>query len=217
MPAELVLCNYCDTVHRRAEIADRKTLRCVTCSSPLYRSNGDLGAMLAVTLTAVTGFVVANASPLLTLTSGGQQTRATLWRAITAAYDSQWPFVSASLMLTLILAPAIELILMLWVLVPLRLRARPPAFPTVMGVLRILRPWRMIEVFFLGVIVAVVKLSALATALPGWGMFGIAVMSFALASLASFDQGALWRRADEVAAPWSRRTQAIQRADEVAT
>jgi paraquat-inducible protein A len=56
----------------------------------------------------------------------------------------------------------------------------------------------MMEVFFLGVIVAVVKLAALATALPGWGMFGVAVMAFALASLSSFDQGALWRRADEV-------------------
>jgi len=155
--------------------------------------------MLAVTLTAVAGFAVANASPLLTLTSGGQQTRATLWRAIAAAYDSQLPFVSAALTLTLIIAPAIELILLLWVLVPLGLRTRPPAFPTVMGVLRILRPWRMIEVFLLGVIVAVVKLSALATALPGWGMFGIAVMSFALASLSAFDQGVLWRRADEVA------------------
>jgi paraquat-inducible protein A len=57
----------------------------------------------------------------------------------------------------------------------------------------------MVEVFFLGVIVAVVKLSALATALPGWGMFGVAVMALALASLSSFDPGALWRRADEVA------------------
>jgi paraquat-inducible protein A len=196
--AELVLCSYCDTVHRRADVAGRKTARCATCDSPLYRSNGDLGAMLAVTITALIGFVVANASPLLTLSSQGHQTRATLWRSITAAYDSQLPFVSTALLLTLIIGPAIELGLLLWVLVPLCLWARPVAFPTAMGILRILRPWRMVEVFFLGVIVAVVKLSGLATALPGWGMFGIAVMSIALASLAAFDQGAMWRRAEEV-------------------
>jgi paraquat-inducible protein A len=58
----------------------------------------------------------------------------------------------------------------------------------------------MVEVFFLGLIVAIVKLSALATAVPEWGMFGVAVMAVALAALALFDPGALWRRAEEVAA-----------------
>ena len=155
--------------------------------------------MLAVTVTAAVALVVANALPLLTLTSGGHQTRATLWQAIAASYDSQLPFVAIALMVTLIVAPAIELGLLLWLLVPLCLWARPLAFVSMLGLLRTLRPWRMVEVFFLGVIVAVVKLSALATAVPGWGMFGVAVMAVALASLASFDQGALWRRADEVA------------------
>jgi paraquat-inducible protein A len=199
VPTELVICRYCDTVHRRVAPAGRVTMRCVTCDSPLYRGNGDLGAMLAITVTATIGFLVANALPLLTLTSGSHQTRATLWRAVAASYDSELPFVAIALTLTLIVAPAIELGLLLWLLVPLCFRTRPLAFISMMEVLRTLRPWRMVEVFFLGVIVAVVKLSALATALPGWGMFGVAVMALALASLSSFDLGALWRRSAEVA------------------
>src|SRR3954451_10321868 len=67
-PIELVLCGYCDAVHRRTEAAGHKTMRCATCDSPLYRGNRDLGAMLAVTLTAAIAFFVANALPLLTLT-----------------------------------------------------------------------------------------------------------------------------------------------------
>jgi paraquat-inducible protein A len=197
--AELIICGYCDTVHRRIAPVRRETLRCVTCDSPISRGNGDLGAMLAVTVTAAVGLLVANALPLLTLTSGNQQTRATLWHAIAASYDSELPFVAIALTLTLIVAPAVELGLLLWLLVPLCLSARPLAFVSMMGLLRALRPWRMVEVFLLGVIVAIVKLAALATALPGWGMFGVAVMAFALASLSSFDQGALWRRADEIA------------------
>jgi paraquat-inducible protein A len=196
--AALVLCGYCDTVHRRAAFATRKAARCVTCDAPLYRGTGDLGAMLAATVTAATAFAIANVLPLLQLTSQGQQTRATLWRAIVASYDSQLPLVAAALLLTLIVAPAIEIGLLLWVLVPLCLRTRPPGFAGTMWILHTLRPWRMIEVFFLGVIVAVVKLSAIATAVPGWGMFGVAVMTLALASLSSFDQGVLWHRADEV-------------------
>jgi len=198
--AEIVLCSYCDTLHRRVDLPGHRTMRCVTCDSPLYRNNGDLGAMLAITVTAVVAFVVANALPLLTLSSGNSQTRATLWQAIAASYDSQLPFVGIALTLTLLIAPAVELGLLLWLLVPLCLRTRPLGFPGSMVLLQTLRPWRMVEVFFVGVIVAVVKLSALATAVPGWGMFGVATMTLALASLSSFDQGALWRRAEQVAA-----------------
>ena len=196
----LVLCSYCDTVHRQVASVGRKTMRCVTCGSPIHRGTGDLGAMLAVTVTASIAVVVANALPLLTLTSGGQQTRATLWQAIGASYDRELPFVAIALSMTLIVAPAVELGLLMWLLVPLCLRVRPPGFVAAMKLLRALRPWRMVEVFFLGLIVAIVKLSALATAVPEWGMLGVAVVAVSLGALAGFDPGALWRRADEVAA-----------------
>jgi paraquat-inducible protein A len=196
----VVLCSYCDTAHRPIARVRREKLRCVTCGSPIHRGTDDLGAMLAVTVTAAVALVVANALPLLTLTSGGHQTRATLSEAIAASYNRELPFVAIALSMTLIVAPALELALLLWLLVPLCLRARPPGFVVVMALLRALRPWRMVEVFFLGLIVAIVKLSALATALPEWGMFGVAVVAVALAALASFDPGALWRRAGEAAA-----------------
>jgi paraquat-inducible protein A len=195
--AELVLCGYCDTVHRRAGVESRKTARCVTCDSPLYKRSRDLGAMLAVSLTALIAFVVANLMPLLTLTTGGQKTQATLWEAIVASYNGELPVVAATLFITLMLAPALEIGILLWVLVPLCLRTRPVGFASAMWTLHILRPWRLVEVFFLGVVVAIVKLSVLATSIPGWGLFGIAVMTVALASLGSFDQALLWQRADE--------------------
>ena len=100
--------------------------------------------------------------------------------------------------MTLIVAPLFELGLLLLVLVPLCLRTRPLGFTAIMRLMHVLRPWRMVEVFLLGVVVAVVKLADLAETVPGWGFFGVAVMTLALASLASFDRGMMWRRADEL-------------------
>jgi paraquat-inducible protein A len=88
---------------------------------------------------------------------------------------------------------------MLWVLVPLRAGTRPLAFVPVMRALTVLRPWRMVEVFLLGVIVAIVKLTNIATATPGWGLFGVATATIALAALGTVDRDALWRRAREAA------------------
>lgn len=197
---ELAICMYCDVVHERVELPARGTARCVNCDRPLYHSNTDLGAMLAVTITATVAFLIANTFPLITLTSGGLQTEATLWRAITASYVQDLPAVAVALALTLIFAPLVELGLLLWVLVPLCLHTRPLGFTRIMRLMHILRPWRMVEVFLLGVVVAVVKLSGLAESVPGWGLFGVAVMTLALASLASFDRGEMWRRADAVGA-----------------
>jgi paraquat-inducible protein A len=86
------------------------------------------------------------------------------------------------------------------VLVPLAARTRPPAFSLAMRALRAMRPWRLVEVFLLGVVIAVVKLSGLATANVGYGVYGIAILALALASLASFEPAALWRRAEELRA-----------------
>ncbi|MBA3396527.1 MAG: paraquat-inducible protein A [Deltaproteobacteria bacterium] len=172
----------------------------MTCDSPLYHRNNDLGAMLAVTLTATIALVVANGFPLITMSVNGLRTEATLWSAILASYDHELPLVAAALAITLIIAPFIELFLLLWVLVPLRAGARPLGFSTIMRAIHIMRPWRMVEVFLLGLVVAVVKLAGLASTVPGWGAFGIVVLTLALASLASFDTSALWRRADQVRA-----------------
>jgi len=195
---ELAVCTYCDTVHRRADLPGRSSARCVRCDAPLYQATTNLPAMLAVTSTALVALIVANAFPLLTLTSAGQRTQATLWAAIVASYDQKLPLVAVGLGTTLIVAPIVELGMLLYVLVPLTFRTRPPGFRIIMRTMNVLRPWRLVEVFLLGVIIAIVKLSGLATAVIGWGTFGLAVLAMAMASLSTFDPGTLWRRADEV-------------------
>jgi paraquat-inducible protein A len=143
-------------------------------------------------------FAIANSFPLVYLVSNGSRTSATIWQSISAAYDGNLPVVALVLAVTLIVAPLAEVGLLLWVLVPLLLSTRPLGFAVAMRALRILRPWRLIQVFLLGVVVALVKLTALATATPGFGIFGIGVMVFALTSLATCDRSALWRRAAEL-------------------
>jgi paraquat-inducible protein A len=106
---ELAICAYCDTVHRRTPMRDRATARCVTCSGRLYRGEADIGAMLAVAITATVAFAIANWFPLVTLTSGGARTQATLWQAIAASYDNDLPLVALVLAVTLIVAPLLEL------------------------------------------------------------------------------------------------------------
>ena len=60
-----------------------------------------------------------------------------------------------------------------------------------------LRPWGMIEVFLLGVLVAIVKLSSMAQSWPGpalWAFMGLTVL---LTAVLSFNPRTFWETAIE--------------------
>jgi paraquat-inducible protein A len=63
----------------------------------------------------------------------------------------------------------------------------------VLRALQAIRPWGMVEVFMLGVLVALVKLAHIATVEPGLALwsFGSLIVVFAAAA-ASFDADLAW-------------------------
>lgn len=65
--------------------------------------------------------------------------------------------------------PMLQLSVLLWVLGPLSRGREPLGFRTAMRLLGFLRPWCMVPVFLLGVLVAVVKLAGMAAVTPGIG------------------------------------------------
>jgi paraquat-inducible protein A len=94
-----------------------------------------------------------------------------------------------------LVAPTAFVVFLLAVLLATR---RPPAPPWVSELLRwgnAMRPWSMIEVMMLGVLVALVKIAELATVEPGIGMFAIFALMLLFPSIvSSFDTEAIWDR-----------------------
>jgi paraquat-inducible protein A len=84
---------------------------------------------------------------------------------------------------------------MAWLLLPLRLGRVPPRFALVFRVLQAVRPWGMVEVFMLGVLVSMVKLANLAALVPGIALWSFgALMVLMAAAAAVFDPRELWAR-----------------------
>ena len=60
-----------------------------------------------------------------------------------------------------------------------------------------IRPWGMMEVFMLGILVSVVKLVKMMKVIPGISLWAFAVLIFVLAAIAtSFDFHQAWQRLD---------------------
>jgi paraquat-inducible protein A len=194
----IVICEHCDAVYRRRPLPLGQLARCSRCHAPLYRNRPiDLDVMLALAFAALIVLIVANVFPIVNLQVSNDDREATLWGAILATYDSGVGFVALLAALTVFFYPLIQLLLYLHVLLPLRVGMRGAAFNTSMHLLRAMQPWSMVEVFVLGVLVAVVKLTSMAEVTPMIGMWGFAVLTVLMTWLNSYDLHQLWDIAEE--------------------
>jgi len=197
--ANLIICEFCDSVYRRAPLQGRTVACCGRCGSRLYRnSRSNLDAMLALTLAALLVFVIANAYPLMLLGIGGKSSEATLWQMIVDTYDSNVSPIAVVAAITVFFFPLLQICLYVYVLVPLRRGRVPVAFIGVMHALRQMQPWTMVEVFMLGMLVAVVKLAGTATASPETGMWAFAVLTLLLTLLNARSLEDLWECAEQI-------------------
>ena len=191
---EIIACHECDLLQRAPE--GPGVARCARCGAVLFRSSpGSFERTLAYALTAVTLFVLANAFPILRLEVGGNVVQTSLLGAVRALLDQGMPEIAVLVFLTTFLIPAAQLAAMLYLLLPLQWARMLPGVPQVLGFLGHVRPWAMVEVFMLGLLVSIVKLHSLAHVVLGtalWSFCGLVVALPAMA--AAFDPRDLWRR-----------------------
>ena len=80
------------------------------------------------------------------------------------------------------LAPVFQLGLLLYVLLPLRLGRVPWQLPHAFRLLRHAQTWSMIEVFMIGILVAITKLMGMASIVPGLALWSFALLMLVLAA-----------------------------------
>ena len=195
-PAHLTHCHACGLVQRLPPVPPRGRADCARCGSPLHQDRpGNLDPSLALTLAGLVLFIVANTFPFLSLQMQGQTTETTLFTGVAQLYaQGQWP-LAAVVGFTSILAPGLQLLLLLAVLVPLRLGLVPPWLAGLFRHVRSLAPWGMMDVFLLGILVAVVKMAEMATMVPGTALFAFVILIFVLAAAqAALDPSLVWSR-----------------------
>jgi paraquat-inducible protein A len=196
--APLIACHECDLLQREASLAPGGTARCARCGAVLYRNKPDgLDRTLAYALGAAVLFVVANAFPIVGLEAQGFRSSTTLLGTVQALHKDDMTSVAALVFVTTILMPAVQIGALLYMLLPLKLGRVPQGLPAVFRLVHAVRPWGMVEVFMLGTLVALTKLAALASVVPGIALWSFGALMFLVAAAAaSFDSRALWARVE---------------------
>jgi paraquat-inducible protein A len=195
----LVACPDCDLLQRQAGGSPGADMRCARCGALLHRyATRSMERSLVWALTGVLLLVIANAFPMVTLEIQGVRRTMTLMGTAMALADQDMRSLAALVGATLLAAPALQLGILCYLLLPLRHRRAWPGHALLFRLLPRARPWSMVEVFMLGALVTLVKLAEIATVVPGVALGALAALMFVMAAAAaSFDSHEAWDRIAE--------------------
>lgn len=194
--ATLVACPDCDLLQHIPPLPPGVKARCHRCRHILAANKADsIKRTLALTIAALIFFLIANLEPLLGLSGYGRQTDTTIFGSVLEMWSKGYEITAVLVGFCALLAPAVYLSCMLIINF---MALRPPA-PWWIGILLHLadrqQTWSMLEVMLLGILISLIKLSDIATMIPGMGMYAVGALIILLASIKiSFDPTAIWQR-----------------------
>ena len=191
-----IACDECDLLAAVQPLQAKASAKCRRCGAVLYRRRArSVERTLALSIAGLVLLGVANTYPFLGFELQGDLIETTLIGGVEHLYRNGKFAIAAVVFFTAILAPVLQLTATLYVFLPLHLNRRPWDLERVFRWIQRLQPWAMIEVFMLGVLVSMVKLSQMATIVPGIALWAFALLILVLASASAvMDPAQVWKR-----------------------
>jgi len=196
--AHLFECRDCGLIQHVPEMPPGARACCTRCDSVLRATRTDpFGLPLALNLTGLMLFGLGSSMTLMSLSSAGQHTAASLLSGPLGLKHYGQAALAVVVVITTVAVPLARVAGMIAVLLALRL-PRPPSWTKgVYAVVEHLRPWSMIEIYLLGVFVAYVKLISMAHIDLGAALYALGALTVAMvAADAVIDDHAIWEAID---------------------
>jgi len=194
---KIVACHNCDLLIRPASVPGA-VLLCPRCGAVLRRhGRGGIDRPLAFALAGLIFFGIALTNPFLAMESSGFIQETSLLTGIAELWKQGLYGLGILVLLTCTLIPMMQLGGLLYILLPLRLNLSVPGGISVFRLILHLNSWAMLEVFLIGILVALVKLAKMATIVPGAAAAALGLLTVVTtAAMTTLDPPMIWERLD---------------------
>ena len=148
--------------------------------------------------------MLANVFPFLKIGLEGQVRENTIATGVIGLWDAGAQALAVLIFFTTILAPALRILGLLYVLFPLSLGREPPGVAVAVRFQEGLVSWAMLDVYMLALMVALVKMAQMARLqleLGAWCFFALFIVLTLVSAL--YNREALWERVE--ALRWASR------------
>ncbi len=191
---QLIACPDCDLLQNMPTLAMGMVAQCPRCGAILRRTqfnsvNRTIGWLSA----GVILYALAVSLPFLTMRTQGVESQISLTTGIVTLYRQGMGLLGLVVLLTCLVIPLFTMLGLLYVLAPLPLGRRLPLAAQVFAWTQRLKPWGMMEVYMLGILISMIKLAKMASIVPGPALDAFIVLIFVLAaSLVCLDTHLIW-------------------------
>lgn len=169
---QLVACHECDLLMRKPVLQDGESAECPRCGYELFsHRHRVVRRSMALVLTALLLYVPANFLPIMQLNLLGQTSQDTVWSGVVGLYESGMQGIAVVVFLCSMAVPLLKLLCQLLVLLSIRMDFARSYGLLLYRIYHHMREWGMLEVYLMGILVAMVKLMGLADLSLGLGLF----------------------------------------------
>ena len=194
-----IACHECDLIHTIPPLPARAAACCVRCGCVLFRAKVDsVNRTLAWTFAGLVLYVVAVSFPFLAMKNGPIGNETGLLTGIELLYRQGIIPLAALVLLTCVIIPLLQMLGLLYIFVPIKLNLRVKYAIPVFRLFKHIKPWSMMEIYMLGILVSIVKLGKMATIIPGLAVIAFGILIFVLNfALSAVDEHMVWEELGE--------------------
>jgi len=155
----LIICQQCFTLHEEVPIADGTQALCTKCGGVLYRYETrliDYG--LALSITGLIFFIVANVFPLVQIELLGHEQYITITKTFVSLFDNGFYVVGLLCTFLIFIFPLMIFTINIVLFSLLKLAKGKTMTKELLVLISHIRPWSMSDIFLISILVALVKL-----------------------------------------------------------
>jgi paraquat-inducible protein A len=198
--AALVPCHSCGLLSAGSD-SSKKRHRCPRCGAILHlRKPASLSRTWALVITALILYVPANVLPVTQTTSLGHTQVDTIFSGVYYFMITGSWHIATIIFVASVVVPLLKLVALIYLLISVHFRStwRPVDRTRLYRLTELVGRWSMVDIFVISVLVALVKMGALANieAEPG-GVFFAAVVVITMLAAECFDPRLIWDAIEE--------------------
>ncbi len=199
---QVIGCAYCDLLldYKQAHGLGRYKAVCPRCGSSLYVIKGvTLSLSLSLLVTSYLLVVPAFAAPIFILTAMGDVRMNSIFTGVVELFQQGLWDIALLVLLTAVLFPVVKMTMLLYTLVGINSGRLFSGTGRVFRWYHHLQEWAMVDVFVLGVMVALTKLDTFANVSLGLGFWTLCLM-LSLNTFTSFflNEGLVWQEIERL-------------------
>ncbi len=158
---DLIICHQCFTLHEEIPIKDGSKACCNECGHVLYRYDSKLISHgLALSITGLIFFVLANTFPVLKMDILGNEQFITIPKTIYSLFENGFYIVGFICAFLIFIFPLMIFLINMLLFLLLKIKRGKTLTKELLILLAHIRPWSMADIFFISILVALVKLVA---------------------------------------------------------